>query len=65
MSRRGKQLAGEREWRDMTSQQRSSRGRQPKKPSGFTLYHLILITVALLGVAVIDYFFPALRGMLQ
>lgn len=52
-------------WRDMTSQQRGSRERQPKKPSGFTLYHLILITVALLGVAMIDYFFPALRGMLQ
>lgn len=65
MSRRGKQLTGEREWREMTPKQRRSAGRQPRKRSRFTLYHLILITVALLGVAVIDYFFPALRGMLQ
>lgn len=65
MSRRGKQLTAEREWRGMSSQQRRQRG-ATKKPRGkFTMYHFILVTAALLVVAVIDYFVPALRGMLQ
>lgn len=65
MSRRGKQLTAEREWRSMTPQQRQPREYQPRKRSRFTLHHFVLITAALLVVAVVDYFFPALRGMLQ
>ena len=65
MSRRAKQLSGEQAWRDMSSKQRRQRG-NTKKPRGkFTLYHFILITSALLVVVAIDYFTPALRGMLQ
>lgn len=65
MSRRGKQLIAEREWRNMTPQQRQPRELQLRKRSRFTLYHFVLITAALLVVAAIDYFFPTLRGMLQ
>lgn len=61
MSRRGKQLAAEREWREMpTRQQRSFP--QPKNRSRFTLGHLVLAVAVLLAVAVIDYFAPTLRG---
>lgn len=60
MTRIGKKLAAEREWREMTPRQRRPHA-LPKPHRAFTLYHATLIVAAILVIVVLDYFFPTMR----
>lgn len=65
MTRRGKQLAGEREWRAMSTARRTFT-KPVRQPPRFSLYHALVVMAAVAVVVIgLDFFLPLLKGFMQ